>query len=108
MIDDDHMYNVLVSKHINNNALDNEIYFEVEGIKSHMNNETFNAELELDNLSENGTINVGRYNSDFEIITPKMQSLLGNLGLNQSESQLYQKFCLHDKDKPPPPAKLVK
>ena len=105
---DDHMFNVFISKHINKDVDNNEINFEIEDIKSQMNNETFNAELELDNLSENGTINVGRYNSDFEIITPKMQSLLGNLGLNQSESQLYQNFCLDDKDKPPSPTKLVK
>ena len=58
MIDDDHMYNVFISKRINENVNDNGIYFEIEGIKSQTNSEISNAELELDNLPENGTTNV--------------------------------------------------
>ena len=49
MIDDDHMYNVFISKRINENVNDNGIYFEIEGIKSQTNSEISNAELELDN-----------------------------------------------------------
>ena len=61
------MCNVFVSKRINKNAIDNEIYFEIEGIKSQTNNETFNAELELDNLSENGATNAGSLQLEFRI-----------------------------------------
>ena len=53
------MYNASISKCINKDVDNNEIYFEIESIKSQTNNETFNAELELDNLSENGAANAG-------------------------------------------------
>lgn len=80
VIDDDYMYNVFVGKRkrIYNNAHDNEIYFEIEGIKSQTNIKTFNAELESNNLYENGARNAG--------------SLLANLFLNQQEIQLEQNF----------------
>ena len=46
-----------ISKRINKDVDNNEIYFEIKSIKSHINNETFNAEPELDNLSQNSTAN---------------------------------------------------
>ena len=57
LADDDHRYNVFISKRINKDVDNNKMYFEIEGIKSQTNNKTFNAEPELDNLSENGKSN---------------------------------------------------
>ena len=45
---------VFISKRINKDIDNNKMYFEIEGIKSQTNNKTFNAEPELDHLSENG------------------------------------------------------
>ena len=95
---DNHMFNVFISKHINKDVDNNEINFEIEDIKSQMNNETFNAELELDNLSENGAANAGSSQFGFGIIMPEMQDLLGNQGLNRQENQLDQNFCLDHRD----------
>ena len=44
-----------ISKHVKHNDRDKAIYFTIEGLKIQTNNETFDAELELENLSENGT-----------------------------------------------------
>ena len=59
LADDDHRCNVFISKRINKDLDNNEIYFEIEGVKSQMNNKTFSAEAELKNLSENGISNDG-------------------------------------------------
>ena len=40
------------------------------------------------------------YNWNLEFITPQMKSFLGNLDLNQAESQLDHNFCLDDKANP--------
>lgn len=53
------MCNVFVSKCINEDNKDKNIYFEIEGVKSKTDNETFDAELELENLSENSSIDAG-------------------------------------------------
>ena len=82
---DDHMFNVFISKHINKDVDNNEINFEIENVKSQTNNETFNAELELDNLSENGAANAGRSQFGFGIIMREMQDLLENQGLNSKK-----------------------
>ena len=79
-------FNVANDKHINKDVDNNEINFEIEDIKSQTNNETFNAELELDNLSENGAANAGSSQFGFGIIMPEMQDLLGNQGLNWQEN----------------------
>ena len=100
MIDDDHMDNLFVSKRINKNVLNNEIYFGTEALKSQRNNETFNAKLELDHLSEMAQQMLDVHDSDLEFITQKMQSFLGNLGFNQPKNQLDQNFCLDNKDDP--------
>ena len=62
-----------------NKYFDNdEIYFNIEGVKSQTNNETFSAEAELDNLSENGISNDGSLQFSFGILTAEIQNLLEN------------------------------
>ena len=80
-----------------------------------MNNETFSAEAELNNLSENGISNDGSSQSSFGVLPEEIQNVLENQGFNQQESQLDQHFCLNDKDplrtappSPPPPQKKKK
>ena len=56
--DDDHMFNVFVSKRIKGEEESGKILFEIEGVKSQTNNETYSAVTELQNLTENGLSNV--------------------------------------------------
>ena len=65
--DEDHIYNVFISKHKNKDADNNEIYFEIEGIKSQTSNKTFNNESKLDKLSENGRATAGTSQFGFGI-----------------------------------------
>ena len=58
--DDDHMFNVFVSKRIKREEEPDKILFEIEGVKSKTNNETYSAVSELENLTGNGLPNVAR------------------------------------------------
>ena len=52
--DDDHMFNVFVSKIIKREEELDKILFEIEGVKSKTNNETYSAISELEKLTGNG------------------------------------------------------
>ena len=52
--DEDHMFNVFVSKRIKNEEAPEKILFEIESVKSQTNNETYSASSELENLTGNG------------------------------------------------------
>ena len=49
--DDDHMFNVFVSKRIKGEEEPDKILFAIEGVKSKTNNETYSAVSELENLT---------------------------------------------------------
>ena len=70
-VDDDHMFNVFVSKRTKREEEPEKILFETEGVKSKTNNETYSAISELENLTGNGLPNVANSEpaarfSDFE------------------------------------------
>ena len=102
------MYNASISKYINKDVDNNEIYIEIESIKSQTNNETFNAELELDNLSENGAANAGSSIFGFGIYNTGDAKFVRKSRLNQQESQLDQNFSLDDKNDPPKKSGKIK
>ena len=56
-VDQDSLFNVFVSKRIKENSL-NKILFEIEGLKTNADNETYNPTSELENLQGNGLSNV--------------------------------------------------
>ena len=60
--DQDSLFNIFVSKRIKGNSKD-KILFEIEGLKTSADNETYSPALELENLQGNGLSNV-RSNSD--------------------------------------------
>ena len=55
---EDHMFNVFMSKRIKKEESEDKILFEIESVKSQTNNETYNATSELENLTGNGLSNV--------------------------------------------------
>ena len=56
--DEDHMFNVFVSKRIKKEDSPDKILFEIESVKSQTNNETYSATSGLENLTGNGLSNV--------------------------------------------------
>ena len=52
------MFNVFVSKRIKREETPDKILFEIEGVKSQTNNETYSAVSELENLTGDGLSNV--------------------------------------------------
>ena len=57
-VDEDHMFNVFVSKRIKKEDSPDKILFEIESVKSQTNNETYSATSGLENLTGNGLSNV--------------------------------------------------
>lgn len=51
----DQFFNVYINKRINNKNLSDEIYFEIGRVKRNTNMKTFDKDLELGNLIQNGT-----------------------------------------------------
>ena len=51
----DQLFNVFINKRINNKNLSDEIYFEIGRVKRNTNMKTFDKDLELGNLIQNGT-----------------------------------------------------
>ena len=60
--DQDSLFNIFISKRIKEKATD-KILFEIEGLKTSADNETYSPTLELENLQRNGLSNV-RTNTD--------------------------------------------
>ena len=56
--DEDTLFNVFVSKRIKKESDPNKILFEIEGLKTQADNETYSAYSELDNLQGNGLSDV--------------------------------------------------
>ena len=55
--DQDSLFNIFISKRIQNKSAD-KILFEIEGLKTSIDNATYNPSLELENLQRNGLSNV--------------------------------------------------
>ena len=55
--DEDTLFNVFVSKRIKKEADPNKLLFEIEGLKTQTDNETYSASAELENLQGNGLSN---------------------------------------------------
>ena len=68
--DEDTFFNIFVSKRIKKDSDPNKTLFEIEGLKTQADNETYSASLELENLQGNGLSNVrnaeGITNSEYE------------------------------------------
>ena len=56
-VDEDHMFTVFVSKRIKREEEPKKILFEIEGLKTQIDNETYSASSELENLTGNGLSN---------------------------------------------------
>ena len=61
--DQDSLFNIFTSKRIKDDASD-KILFEIEGLKTNADNETYNPTQELENLQKNGLSNVKSASSD--------------------------------------------
>ena len=83
--DQDSLFNIFIGKRIKENSKD-KILFEIEGLKTSADNETYSPALELENLQGNGLSNV-RSNSDEQ-------------DGEQNGSGYDQNFCLNDNDIP--------
>ena len=81
-----------ISKRINKDVDNNKIYFEIESIK--MNNETFNAEPELDNLSQNSTANAGSSQFGFGIYNAGDSKFIGKSRFKSTRKSAKLKFLL--------------
>ena len=55
--DDDTLYNIFISKRIKEKS--NKLLFKIDGLKTQMDNETYSASSELENLQGNGLSNAG-------------------------------------------------
>ena len=55
--DEDTLFNVFVSKRIKKESDPNKILFEIEGLKTQADNETYSASAGLENLQGNGLSN---------------------------------------------------
>ena len=55
--DEDTLFNVFVSKRIKKENDPNKLLFEIEGLKTQADNETYSASAELENLQGNGLSN---------------------------------------------------
>ena len=58
MADEDSLFNVFVSKRVEKESSSDKILFEIEGLKTTADNETYSASSELENLQGNGLSNV--------------------------------------------------
>ena len=83
-----------ISKRINKDVDNNEIYFEIKSIKSHINNETFNVEPELDNLSQNSTANAGSSQFGFGIYNAGDAKFIRKSRLKSTRKSAKLKFLL--------------
>ena len=87
--DEDILFNVFVSKRIKKESDPNKISFEIEGLKTQVDNETYSASAELENLQGNGLSNArisegssadseyanrnffGKYRSKWKLVRPR-------------------------------------
>ena len=56
--DEDSLFNVFVSKRVEKESSPDKILFEIQGLKTTADNETYSASSELENLQGNGLSNV--------------------------------------------------
>ena len=65
------MFNVCLSTRINREEAKEKNIFQIDGIKTRTNDETFNAKLELENLAQNGTTDGGTKQNEFGIFNSR-------------------------------------
>ena len=92
--DDEHMCNVFVSKCINEDNKDKNIYFEIEGVKSQTDNEIFDAELKLENLSENSSVDAGSSQLGFGIYDSRNERYIRKARFRFNKKSTRPKFLL--------------
>ena len=92
--DNDYLYNVFISKHINKTSDNSGTYFHIDSVKSQTNNETFSAETELDNLSDNGSTDGGSSQFEFGIYNSGDEKLIRKSRFKSARKPAKPKFLL--------------
>ena len=91
---DNQMFNVFISAHINIGEGENKILFQIDGIKSTTNNETFGAKSELEKLAQNGATDGGRTQNGFGIFNSRGVKHVKRFRLRTNQKSARSKFLL--------------